>query len=194
MSLRRTHWLVLVGILALGSTGCVYVGRASEDTAGGNPDAGSLLPSLSGDGRYVAFESFASDITANGRCGEKHDLGTVPGVVVRDMLEGSTVCASVAYTGENSTGRDASISDDGRFVAFRSQAGDLVPNDSTVNSTFDIFVRDMVTNTTERVNPDANGGDADANSSPPVISGDGRFVAFVSDAKRPGPERRPAAK
>ena len=75
----------------------------------------------------------------------------------------------------------ASISEDGRFVAFSSRATNLVPND--LNGTFDIFIRDRLTGTTERVSVDS--ADAEANGGSygrPAISADGRFVAFSSEA------------
>jgi Tol biopolymer transport system component len=72
------------------------------------------------------------------------------------------------------------LSGDGRFVAFSSQANDLVPGDD--NDSFDVFVRDLQNGTTTRVSVDTSGGDANASSSSPSISADGHLVAFVSGA------------
>src|SRR4030095_13944810 len=79
-----------------------------------------------------------------------------------------------------------SVTPDGRFVAFASDANDLVPNDS--NALRDVFVRDLQAGTTTLVsvnNAGTDGGNGD--STPPAISGDGRFVAFESDANDLGP-------
>lgn len=72
------------------------------------------------------------------------------------------------------------ISADGRFVAFDSEASALVPRDR--NRATDVFVRDRVTGTTTRVSVDSKGREGDRGSFTPAISGDGRWVAFVSEA------------
>jgi Tol biopolymer transport system component len=88
--------------------------------------------------------------------------------------------ASVDTTGgdPNATSFDASISGDGRYVAFHSLASDLVPGDG--NGLGDVFVRDLQANTTTRASVDSTGGDADHVSSFPSLSDDGRYVAFQS--------------
>ena len=78
----------------------------------------------------------------------------------------------------NSYSRRASISADGRFVAFYSNASNIVPGDT--NNTDDIFVRDRLTNTTTRVSVDSAGNQGNSESYSPSISADGRFVAFES--------------
>ena len=80
----------------------------------------------------------------------------------------------------NSGSYNPSISADGRFVAFLSYASNLVLGDT--NSRQDIFVRDTLTNTTTRVSVDSAGNQGNRSSNYPSISGDGRFVAFSSDA------------
>jgi Tol biopolymer transport system component len=69
---------------------------------------------------------------------------------------------------------------DGRFVAFDSAASNIVPGDT--NNSFDIFVRDTLTNTTTRVSVDSAGNQGNTSSGNPSISADGRFVAFISNA------------
>src|SRR4028119_1688818 len=83
-----------------------------------------------------------------------------------------------------------SISADGRFVAFSSGASNLVPGDT--NNTYDIFVRDRLTNTTTRVSVDSAGNQGNSRSTSPSISADGRFVAFSSFASNivPGDTNR----
>jgi WD40-like Beta Propeller Repeat len=83
-----------------------------------------------------------------------------------------------------------SISADGRYVAFDSEATNLVKGDT--NNTADVFVRDRLTGTTERVSVASDGAQANAGGTEPGISGDGRFVAFVSvsDNLVPGSRHR----
>ena len=92
----------------------------------------------------------------------------------------------------NSTGREGNLgglltypsipamSADGRYVAFQSRSDNLVPGDT--NGTWDIFVRDRQSGTTERVNVDSGGVQGDATSNYSSISADGRYVAFTSSA------------
>src|SRR4028118_846686 len=80
----------------------------------------------------------------------------------------------------NSGSDNPSISPDGRFVAFESNASNIVPGDT--NNTFDIFVRDTLTNTTTRVSVDSAGNQGNTYSNSASISADGRFVAFSSGA------------
>src|SRR4029079_6848863 len=75
---------------------------------------------------------------------------------------------------------DTAISADGRFVAFDSRASNLVPGDT--NGKIDIFVRDRQNATIERVSVASNGVQADGDSDAVAISGDGRYVSFVSEA------------
>ena len=80
----------------------------------------------------------------------------------------------------NSGSYNPSISADGRFVGFTSLASNIVPGDT--NNTYDIFLRDRLTNTTTRLSVDSAGNQADLISDGASISADGRFVAFNSDA------------
>ena len=153
-----------------GTTSCLSLGL------GGAPgDDHSTLPSLSADGRFVAFQSFASDLVAG-------DTNGASDVFVRDVQLGTTERVSVGTGGAQSTGGAvaASISADGRFVAFTSTASDLVPGDT--NTFSDVFLRDRLLGTTERVSVGAGGLQANDFSAGPSISGDGRFVAFYSAA------------
>jgi Tol biopolymer transport system component len=149
--------------------------RVSVDSAGNLGNSGSYNPSISADGRFVAFTSNASNIVPG-------DTNNTYDIFVRDTLTNTTTRLSVDSAGNqadrNSDG--ASISADGRFVAFLSNASNLVPGDT--NSSYDIFVRDTLTNTTTRVSVDSAGNQADNDSNFPSISADGRFVAFTSNA------------
>jgi Tol biopolymer transport system component len=105
-------------------------------------------------------------------------------VFVRDRQSGTTERVNVDSNGGQSNGFSGlfgiAISSDGRYVAFESQAGNLVLGDT--NGARDIFLRDLVSGTTERVSVGSNGAQGDADSLHPSISPDGRYVAFESDA------------
>jgi Tol biopolymer transport system component len=146
----------------------------SVDTSGGDPDALSTGPAISGDGRHVAFVSSASDLVPG-------DGNGLSDVFVRDLNAGTTVRASVdnAIFGDPFVASvSPSISDDGRYVAFDSTA-----SDSTGEFVFsDVFVRDLQIGTTTRVSVDVTGGMADDSSISSSISDSGRYVAFASAA------------
>ncbi len=153
--------------------------RVSVDSAGNQGNDFSRAPSISADGRFVAFFSDASNLVPG-------DTNGSSDFFVRDLLTNTTTRVSVDSAGNQGNGDFSSfslvpsISADGRFVAFKSNAFNLVPGDT--NNKEDIFVRDLLTNTTTRVSVDSAGNQAIDNSSAPSISADGRFVAFSSDA------------
>jgi hypothetical protein len=101
--------------------GCDFVVRASVDTTGGDPDSGSFDSSISGDGRYVAFASRATDLVVGGG-------SAVEDIFVRDLKAGTTTRVTVdTGSGDaNANTRHARISADGRHVVFASPASDLV--------------------------------------------------------------------
>jgi Tol biopolymer transport system component len=143
--------------------------RVSVANDGSEADFLSLDFSLSGDGRYVAFASGATNLVAG-------DLNDHWDVFVRDRLAGTTEIASLAADG--SQGNDGSysgcnLSSDGRYVAFLSAADNLVPGDTT--STWDVFVRDRQRATTECVGLAPAGDDVDPGCK---ISADGLHVAY----------------
>jgi len=143
-----------------------------------DPSDNCINPSISPDGRYVVFESTSTDIVENAGGSGK------PDIFLRDMQASECVWISVPNVGTNSDGpsRNATISDDGRYVAFQSEATNLVPVDGNGNFS-DIFVRDTLFSTTALISKDVNGVQATGgNSENPAISGDGQRVAFDSDA------------
>jgi len=167
-----------IATLAGGAGWAQVTQRVSVDSFGaqGNDQSGlTARPSLSADGRYVAFQSAASNLVLG-------DTNGALDVFVRDMQTATTECVSVNPAGvpANGTSTAPSISADGRYVAFQSSASDLVPGDT--NNVGDIFVRDRVAGTTERVSIASNGAQGNHGSAAPAISADGRFVAFQSDA------------
>ena len=135
----------------------------------------SSRPSMSANGRFVAFSSWSSNLVAGDTNG-KYD------VFVRDLVAGTTRRVSVSSSGAqgNSASYPQSISDDGRYVAFTSAASNLVTSDT--NARPDAFVRDTVGNRTRRVSVSSSGAQADVGSANPAISGDGLHVAFTSRA------------
>jgi len=148
--------------------------QVDVSSTGGEPDSLATLPSVSGDGRYVAFQSSASNLVSGGR-------SAAGDVYRRDMVTGTTVLVSVSATGGDANGfsNRPSISADGRYVAFNSTATNLVANAPAAGT--QVYVRDLQTGTTVRVAP-TDGGSADDSSLRPDISADGHYVAFVSDA------------
>ena len=152
------------------------VTRVSVDSAGDQANNASRNPSISADGRYVAFESVATNLVAG-------DTNRYRDVFVHDLQTGETTRVSVGRQGEQSDSESfhPSISADGRFVAFDSPASNLVFGDT--NDIHDVFVRDRQTGETTRVSVDSNGRQGDDISQLPSISADGRYVAFSSGAK-----------
>lgn len=149
--------------------------RVSVATGGGQANGPSTRPHLSGNGRYVVFESIATNLVPG-------DTNGVSDVFRHDRVTGATVRISVATGGGQGTGAsvDPEISEDGNLVAFSSGAFELVPNDA--NGAADVLVRDVTAGTTTRISVSTAGGEADLGSTDPAISGDGRFVAFASAA------------
>lgn len=180
--------------------------RASVTFSGAAGDRASWYPSISGDGRYLAFASWASNIIPNDnnrrqRCarGLYPDCPSASDIFVRDLRNGVTERVSVSSSGEE--GNDISqfpyISRDGRYVVFISFASNLVPGDT--NGDEDVFIHDRLTRKTERISVSSIGGEGIKPSltdneyqwregdgyfsGAAVVSADGRYVAFDSPLK-----------
>ena len=179
--------VVLLASLALISTPAAAHGAGSEPhtvlvsragASGGGGDANSRDPSISANGRYVAFVSRAGNLDPAAPGGRQE-------VFVRDMKTGATSLVSrqsgAAGAVADGAASEPTISADGRYVAFRSGAENLSAEDAAVS---DIFVRDTATATTLLVSRASAPGSAAANgeSTSPSISADGRHVAFESSA------------
>jgi hypothetical protein len=145
----------------------------SVDSYGVKGNDYSMVPSISYDGRYVAFYSAATNLVAG-------DSNDVTDIFVHDMQTGATTLVSVDSTGVqgNNTSLDPFIASDGRYIAYRSSADNLVSGDT--NLTGDIFVYDMQEKTTERVSISTGGDEANSSANRPSISADGRYVVFDS--------------
>ncbi len=151
--------------------------RVSLGVAGAQGDGWSHDPAISADGRYVAFESWATNLVPG-------DTNIAGDIFVRDLVSGETTRVSVGAAGAQGDwwSHDPAISADGRYVAFESQATNLVPGDT--NGGADIFVRDLVSGETTRVSVGVAGdlaGEVELNWSA-AISADGRYVAWASAA------------
>ncbi len=149
--------------------------RVSISSEGVQGNGHSHFPSISADGRFVAFHSTAFNLVPD-------DTNDRLDVFVHDRTLGMTRRVSVNSKGEQGIFESdfADISGNGRFVAFRSRATNLVPGDT--NSKLDVFRHDLETGETIRVSVSSNGAQADADCINAAISYDGRYVAFASRA------------
>jgi hypothetical protein len=161
------------------------VERVSVRADGTQGDSSSgwydVSPSISADGRFVVFLSWASNLVPD-------DTNQMHDVFVYDRQNATIERIREA---ENSTRGvrmldNVSLSADGRFVGFASEASNLVPGDT--NGKADAFIYDRENRTVERVSVAADGTQGNGNSSPPKLSVDGRFVTFVSNASNLVPD------
>jgi hypothetical protein len=173
---------VVAGICAFGAPAAGAFG-----TGGAKGNGVSTSASLSADGSVLAFMSAASNLTPD-------DVDARDDVFARDTQTGETVLVSRASgpkgANSNLTSQLASISADGRFVAFMSAATNIHPAD--VDSVADIYVRDLQTDTTILVSRASGPAGAKGNlgSDAPVITPDGRYVTFHSQATTLSPADR----
>ena len=149
--------------------------RVSLASGGGEANGDSDSPTISADGRFVAFRSYASNLVAA-------DTNNCSDIFVHDRASGTTVRASVDTAGVQTNGNCAlpSLCADGHLIAFSSAGNNLVPNDT--NQRDDVFLRDLAAGTTERVSLTNSGGQGNSGSDEPVLSPDGRWLSFDSDA------------
>jgi len=159
--------------------------RVSVSSASAESNADSFDASVSPDGRYVAFESDATNLLASG------DTNFLRDVFLRDTTAGVTARVSVNSDAEQAIGGDsaaAAVSSNGSYVAFQSAATNLVPGntngvfDGDTNAVFDIFRRDIVAGETIRISVTSLSEQANFQSVNPDISAGGRYVVFESDA------------
>jgi hypothetical protein len=155
---RETHHFSLVSVASDGSQG-------NGDSQGG---------AMSQDGRYVVFDSKASNLVPG-------DTNGVWDTFVRDRLTGQTSRVSISTDGVQGNDQSASgrISADGRYVVFSSHATNLVPGDT--NGVDDVFLRDLVTHQTTRVSLASDGSQARGPVAYRQISADGRHVVLLAE-------------
>lgn len=142
--------------------------RVSLDTGGGDPNGPSRSPSISADGRFVAFVSSASDLVAGDANGRED-------VFLRNLTTDTTVRITAGQSDGDATRvvNSVSVSGDGTLVAYDLAVG------STTSPPFRAFVRNTSTNRTTRASLFPDG--SPASGFDPVISADGRYVALVSN-------------
>jgi Tol biopolymer transport system component len=154
---------------------------ALPSTTANGPSSLSLS-SVSAEGSFVAFSSEADNLVLN-------DTNGYRDVFVRDLLSDTTLLVSVDMWGAapgNGVSCDPAISADGRYVVFTSSATNLVAGDT--NNVSDVFVRDLLEETTQLVSINVNGVSGNAVSYSPMISADGRAVLFHSQASDLAPD------
>jgi len=149
--------------------------RVSVAADGSQADHFSEAPSISADGRHVAFDSFASNLVP----GDTNDSSDV---FVRDLRTGRTDLVSRTPAGAPSLYHsfNPTLSADGRLVVFQSESPDVVAGDT--NDSSDVFVRDLRTGRTERASVSTSGRQANDHNNVASISADGRYVVFSSPA------------
>jgi Tol biopolymer transport system component len=146
----------------------------SVATSGVQANGRSDWSSISANGRWIAFHSWATNLVA-------HDTNGVADVFVRNLHTGKTMLASVSSSGEqgNSDSTTPDISANGRWVSFESSATNLVPNDRD-GFEDDIFVHNMRTGETRLVSRSSSGEQANAISFYSQLSADGHRIGFIS--------------
>ncbi len=174
---HKTRHLLLPLLIALpmmtaNAADTTVISQTAAGLQGNNHSFGTS--SVSADGRFVAFQSTASNLVTTNTFG-------LPHIFVHDKQTGQNSLVSVNSAGAlaNNDSFDPTISADGRFVAFNSLATNLVSGDG--NGQIDTFIRDLQTGVTTRVSVSSTGIEGNSSSRhPPALSADGRFVAFTS--------------
>ncbi|MCC7168939.1 MAG: PD40 domain-containing protein [Planctomycetes bacterium] len=151
-----------------------FVIRCSRTPAGNAGNGASFEPSISADGRFVAFHSSASDLVPGDTNG-KSDVFVLD-TATQQMTRVSTSMIGDQGNGDSALGR---LSADGSVITFQSSASNLVANDT--NGQFDIFVKTLADGAVQLVSRSPS-EQANGSSFRPELSGDGRFVAFASFA------------
>jgi hypothetical protein len=145
----------------------------------GQGDSDSTDPAISGDGRFVAFDSTADNLVPG-------DTNGTSDVFVRDLVAGTTTRINVASDGTQADdfsfalGEFGAISDNGQLVVFESNADNLAPG--AVSGGTNVFLRDTAAGTTSLLSVSSTGGEGNGDSFGAVISGDGSTAAFSSSA------------
>jgi len=169
--MKKLIFLIVLSLFAQSSWSKQFTRRLSVNAEGieGNSDSLLLSPvSLSGDGRYAAFASQAANLVPQ-------DTNQTFDIFVYDIWLKQMVTVS-----GNSASQSPALAANGRYLAFSSLASNLVPGDT--NQAFDIFRYDLQTQQIQRVSNSDDGKASNGDSFNPVLSADGRLVAFESQA------------
>jgi Tol biopolymer transport system component len=175
LALASVGSVVLAAAVLTAAAGAASTTRVSVSNDGAQSNGNSAFAAITPNGRFVAFRSDATNLVAG-------DTNAFDDIFVRDLVAGTTDRVSVSTTGSqgNAWTTSASISADGRFVAFASEASNLVDGDT--NGSSDVFVHDRRAGTTTRASVSSSGAQANLESRAPVISDDGASVTFESKA------------
>ncbi|MEA3402469.1 MAG: FlgD immunoglobulin-like domain containing protein [Armatimonadota bacterium] len=154
--------------------------RVSVSSSGAQANGGSVRPSISSDGRYVLFCSYASNLVPG-------DTNGGADIFLHDRQTGTTTRVSVSTAGAQANGASSEpwLSSNGQCAVFCSEASNLVSGDT--NGDMDVFARDLTTGTTTRVSVSTGGGQVSGDSLHPCVSGNGRFVGFQSGSPQLDP-------
>lgn len=176
----------------LDESGGVRTSRINVGMNGVEADGASEQPAISGDGRYLAFASDATNLVPGDTNGQRD-------IFVVDRQTGHTARVSVGSDGAQSNGPAGAptLSLTGRFVAFVSLADNLIVGDN--NGVPDIYLHDRDADgngildetggiTTERVSVGLNGAESNGASAAPILSATGHEVAFIAQATNLGPD------
>jgi Tol biopolymer transport system component len=167
-----------IAVFLILATSISYAGTTeivSVDSNGIQGNGHSMYPNISGDGRFISFVSVASNLVS----GDTNGTGDI---FVHDRQTGITERVSINNYGDEGNGYSgyySSISADGRYVAFQSDASNLVPDDT--NGYIDIFVYDRLTKTMQRVSVDSCGNQGNYYSWFPSISVLSLFLHIKGD-------------
>jgi Tol biopolymer transport system component len=169
--------LMLIASAGAASEPTELVSVRQAVTTSQTPDGNSFFSprgSMSRDARFVVFSSNADGLVP----GHENSQLLGPGIFVRDRETGTTT--QLRYQSGAFPGAEASISDDGRFVAFTTFPVYFGVFDSPPRE--QIFVFDRQSNTVEQISRGMNNAKPDAESLTPMISGNGRYVVYTSRA------------
>ncbi|MDH5728527.1 MAG: HYR domain-containing protein, partial [Gammaproteobacteria bacterium] len=146
----------------------------SVNTAGEPANSGSINASISADGRYVVFNSFADNLA--------NDTNSSADIFLRDRMTKTTTRLSVDENGDETIGaaKDAMISEDGRFVVFAARQRNIITG--TLSGAYQVYLVNLVTNKIQLISASVNSVPGDRDSTNPKISANGRFVSYVSSA------------
>ncbi len=148
----------------------------SKTHDGSIPNGISSLSQISGNGKYIVFHSRATNLAPN-------DNNQFRDIFIFDVVNNSVQLISSSPDGSSANGdsNSPSISDDGRYISYISVANNIDPIDD--NNKYDVFLWDRETGTSELISKTFDGSPLVANNRNPYISGNGKYIAFISDAK-----------
>jgi hypothetical protein len=160
--------------------------RVSVTSAGAEAAGASETAGITPDGRFVVFESYAALVAGDtNSCASPAGVPTCGDIYVHDRQTSTTTRVSVSSAGVQGDGHSssASISADGRYVVFASEATNLVAGDT--NGQPDVFLHDLQTNTTTRISVSHDGSQMPRGGHSPLISEDGEIILFSGYAAEP---------